>query len=80
MDRRIRFEEQRRSNPDWPFQHPFYLILNLAIGGNLGGGRGINERAFPARLEVDHVRVYGRSALKPPRTSVTPCFQRRPLP
>jgi beta-glucanase (GH16 family) len=61
VDGRVGFEEQRRANPDWPFQHPFYLILNLAIGGTLGGGRGINERAMPARLEVEYVRVYRRS-------------------
>jgi beta-glucanase (GH16 family) len=54
------FEERHRVNSDWPFDQPFYLILNLAIGGTLGGARGIDERALPARLEVGYVRVYGR--------------------
>lgn len=42
----------------WPFHKPFYLILNLAIGGSWGGTKGIDEAAFPQRMEVDHVRVY----------------------
>jgi beta-glucanase (GH16 family) len=57
----VEFEVERRPGSDWPFDQPFYLILNLAIGGTLGGARGINERALPARLEVDYVRVYGRA-------------------
>lgn len=42
----------------WPFHKPFYLILNLAIGGSWGGQQGIDEAAFPQRMEVDYVRVY----------------------
>lgn len=43
---------------EWPFDHPFYLILNLAIGGAWGGQQGIDSTAFPLRMEVDYVRVY----------------------
>ncbi|MBI3550575.1 MAG: glycoside hydrolase family 16 protein [Elusimicrobia bacterium] len=39
----------------WPFLHPFHVIMNLAIGGF--GGEA-DEAAFPARLEVDYVRIY----------------------
>ncbi|MER3496614.1 MAG: glycoside hydrolase [Armatimonadota bacterium] len=42
----------------WPFDKPQYLILNLAIGGSLGGQKGIDDAIFPARLEIDYVRVY----------------------
>jgi beta-glucanase (GH16 family) len=42
----------------WPFDHPQYLILNIAIGGGWGGMRGIDDAAFPMRMEVDYVRVY----------------------
>lgn len=42
----------------WPFDHPFYLILNLAIGGNWGGAQGIDDSIFPQQLEIDYVRVY----------------------
>jgi len=43
---------------EWPFHKPFYLILNLAIGGAWGGQKGIDDAAFPQRMEVDFVRVY----------------------
>lgn len=43
---------------EWPFDKPFYLILNLAVGGSWGGLKGIDETAFPQRMEVDFVRVY----------------------
>jgi beta-glucanase (GH16 family) len=39
-----------------PFHSPHYLILNLAVGGPAGGDPSMTE--FPARLEVDYVRVY----------------------
>lgn len=42
----------------WPFDKPFYLILNLATGGSWGGQKGIDEAEFPQRMEVDFVRVY----------------------
>jgi beta-glucanase (GH16 family) len=42
----------------WPFDGPQFLILNLAIGGDLGGD--VDDRIFPVTLEVDHVRVYQR--------------------
>lgn len=44
----------------WPYQQKFYLILNLAVGGYWGGVKGVDESVFPARLEVDFVRVYQR--------------------
>jgi beta-glucanase (GH16 family) len=40
----------------WPFDAPQFLILNLAIGGDLGGE--VDDRIFPASMEVDYVRVY----------------------
>ena len=42
----------------WPFDAPQFLILNVAIGGDLGGE--VDDRIFPVSLEVDHVRVYQR--------------------
>jgi beta-glucanase (GH16 family) len=46
----------------WPFQKKFYLILNVAVGGNWGGQKGVDESVFPARMEVEYVRVYEREA------------------
>ena len=43
----------------WPFDQPFHLILNLAVGGNWGRAGGpIAEQAFPQRLLIDSVKVY----------------------
>lgn len=48
-------------NPDGtnPFRWPHHMIVNLAIGGQQGGDP--SETAFPARYEVDWIRVYRRS-------------------
>jgi beta-glucanase (GH16 family) len=44
---------------EWPFDHPFHLIINLAIGGDWGRAGGpIDDSMFPQRLVVDYVRVY----------------------
>lgn len=43
----------------WPFDHPYHIVLNLAIGGDWGSAGGpIDNSIFPAKLEVDYVRVY----------------------
>lgn len=42
----------------WPFDRPFHMILNLAIGGPWAGSKGIDDAAMPQRFEVDYVRVY----------------------
>ncbi len=57
------FENERLQNSDaderqWPFDHPFHLILNLAVGGSWGGQQGIDPDIWPQRMEVDFVRVY----------------------
>ncbi|MEW9799260.1 family 16 glycosylhydrolase [Alteromonas sp. CYL-A6] len=40
-----------------PFNTPFHILLNLAIGGNLPGAPA-DDLALPLRMEVDYVRVY----------------------
>ncbi|WP_321280780.1 glycoside hydrolase family 16 protein [Marinifilum fragile] len=42
----------------WPYTKPFYLILNVAVGGVWGSVKGIDKEAFPQTMEVDFVRVY----------------------
>lgn len=42
----------------WPFDTPFYLILNLAMGGDWAAAKGIDDAALPQRMEVDYVRVW----------------------
>jgi beta-glucanase (GH16 family) len=41
----------------WPFQHPFFLLLNLSVGGVAAGAPGPLTR-FPAKMRVDWVRVW----------------------
>lgn len=43
---------------NWPYQRDFYLILNIAVGGDWGGAKGIDSNSFPQRMEVDYVRIY----------------------
>lgn len=46
----------------WPFDHPYHIILNLAIGGAWGRSGGpIDDSLFPVKMEVDYVRVYSLS-------------------
>ncbi len=49
--------DRERANP---FREPHYMILNQAIGGSQGGNPSGTE--FPARFEVDYVRVYQKKA------------------
>lgn len=61
VDDRVYFTYPKVAGADyarWPFDSPQYLILNLAIGGSLGGA--VDDSIFPSRLEIDHVRVYQR--------------------
>lgn len=43
---------------EWPFDQPQNLILNLAMGGGMGGA--IDPSINRQRFEIDYVRVYGR--------------------
>lgn len=45
----------------WVFDHPFFVILNLAVGGTLGGPVAV-DTVFPATMLVDWVRVSSRAS------------------
>jgi DUF1680 family protein/beta-glucanase (GH16 family) len=45
----------------WPYDKDQFLILNLAIGGDWGGQKGIDDSIFPQQLVVDYVRVFQRT-------------------
>jgi beta-glucanase (GH16 family) len=47
-----------RGYDSWPFDHKFYLLLNVAVGGAWGAQKGIDVDAFPSQMDVDYVRVY----------------------
>jgi beta-glucanase (GH16 family) len=42
----------------WPFTRHYQLILNVAVGGDWGGQKGIDDRAFPQRMVIDYVRYW----------------------
>ncbi len=59
----FKFVNERLSSPaadyrQWPFDKPFHLLLNLAVGGDWGGAKGVDDSIWPQRMEVDYVRVY----------------------
>lgn len=46
------------NNPNAPFDQPFYIIMNLAVGGHFDGGLAPSPGDIPATMQVDYVRVY----------------------
>lgn len=52
------YENEKLGESKWPYDKPFYLILNLAVGGAWGSAKGIDDTAFPQTMEIDYVRVY----------------------
>ncbi len=51
----------------WPYDKPFHVIMNVAVGGMWGrSGGGIDDSIFPIRMLVDYIRVYEyEAAMKP---------------
>ncbi len=43
---------------EWPFDQEFYLILNVAVGGNWGGKHGVDLEIWPQKMEIEYVRIY----------------------
>jgi beta-glucanase (GH16 family) len=52
------FNNENKTYKEWPFDHAFFLILNIAIGGDWGGVEGVDPNMTEAIMEVDYVRVY----------------------
>lgn len=52
------FANEGKGSASWPFDKRFHILLNLAIGGNWGGAQGVDDAIFPAKFEIDWVRVY----------------------
>lgn len=51
------FNPEDRSVEVWPFNQPFYFILNVAVGGNFGGPE-VDDSILPQEFIIDYVRVY----------------------
>lgn len=58
---------QRRQPRPAPFDQPFHIILNLAVGGHFVGHRLPEEGNTSARMEIDYVRVYAKDAYIMPK-------------
>lgn len=52
------------SGSRWVFDHPFFMILNVAVGGNFPGNPD-DSTTFPQTLIVDYVRVYANATTRP---------------
>ncbi|WP_208292237.1 glycoside hydrolase family 16 protein [Sphingobacterium paludis] len=52
------FANEKTGFEAWPFDQKFHWLINLAIGGNWGGAKGVDDDILPAVFEVDYVRVY----------------------
>jgi beta-glucanase (GH16 family) len=50
----VLFGGQQKVDRDWVFDHEFYLVMNLAMGGNLGGP--IKSDLNQARMSFDWIR------------------------
>lgn len=50
-------EDGKDTSPKgWPFDHPFHLIINQAVGGMLGGP--VDETVYPQTFTVQDIKVY----------------------
>ena len=56
---------------EWVFNHPFFILLNVAVGGNFGGAVGA-DTTFPQTMSVDYVRLY---QAKPKPVTFTASFK-----
>jgi len=53
----LHYQPEIKNSDTWPFDKPFFLIFNIAIGGNWGGP-DVDEKLFPATMAVDWIKVY----------------------
>jgi beta-glucanase (GH16 family) len=51
------FYPEVKNEDTWPFDKPFYFLVNLAIGGNFGGPE-VDDTIFPQKFIVDYIKVY----------------------
>ncbi|MEI8110713.1 MAG: glycoside hydrolase family 16 protein [Chitinophagia bacterium] len=52
------FTNEHSGREGWPFDEPEYLLLNIAVGGDWGGQKGVDPAVFPCSMLIDYVRVY----------------------
>lgn len=42
----------------YPYDQNFHLLMNVAIGGDWGGQKGVDDSALPTTMNIDYVRFY----------------------
>lgn len=51
------FNPNEKTEKTWPFDQKFFIILNVAIGGNFGGPE-VDDSIFPQQFIIDYIKVY----------------------
>lgn len=51
------YNPQVKNEDSWPYDQPFYIIVNMAVGGNFGGP-DVDDSIFPQSFSIDYIRVY----------------------
>lgn len=51
------FQPENKTEDTWPYNQPFYFLINVAIGGNFGGPK-VDDAIFPQDFTIDYIRVY----------------------
>lgn len=51
------FQPTLKNEDIWPFNQPFYIIVDLAVGGNFGGPE-VDNKVFPQDFKIDYIKVY----------------------
>ena len=51
------FQPEIKNENTWPYDQPFYFLVNLAIGGNFGGLK-VDDSIFPQEFLIDYIKVY----------------------
>ena len=55
------FANEHSGYAAWPFDQKMHLLLNLAIGGDWGGQKGVDDKDYPKQMLISFVRVYQRN-------------------
>ncbi|HVZ57230.1 MAG TPA: glycoside hydrolase family 16 protein [Chitinophagaceae bacterium] len=56
----FRFGNEHSGYAGWPFDNKMHLLLNVAVGGDWGGQKGVDDSIWPQKMEIDYVRVWQR--------------------
>ena len=54
------FSNEHSGYDAWPFDNKLFLILNIAVGGDWGGQKGVDDSIWPQQMVIDYVKVYQR--------------------